>query len=76
MYSCIIQDSPDFNRRIVKTYIPRNKLNLRILIELSPLIFPSKSHTGVSKKTLGWLLGRVLPLKPNNGEPGTKSLNF
>jgi len=53
MYSCIIQDSPDFNRRIVKTYIPRKKLNLRILIELSPLIFPSKSHTGVFKKTLG-----------------------
>ena len=40
MFTCVIEDTPEFNRRIIKSYIPRKKYNIWILRQPSPLFFP------------------------------------
>lgn len=43
MFTCVIEDTPEFNRKLIKTYIPRKRrLNIWILRRLSPLFFPFK----------------------------------
>jgi len=42
MFTCVIEDSPEFNRKLIKTYKPRKRLNIWILRQLSPLFFPIK----------------------------------
>jgi len=40
MFTCVIKDTPEFNRKLINSYKPRKRLNIWILRQLSPLFFP------------------------------------
>jgi len=40
MFTCVIEDSPEFSKKLINSYKPRKRLNIWIFKQMSPLFFP------------------------------------